>query len=167
MAGHKGVEPSKTNAMRELERAGVAYEAHAYDIEDEVTVGIGVRVAEATGIDADAAFKTLVCVSPAKRYAVFCIPVACELDLKKAARAAMEKSLALVGWRDLRDVTGYIRGGCTPIAMKRPYPVFIDKTAQLFDRIGISGGAIGVQLLLDPEGLARVCRAAFVDLTEA
>ena len=161
----KGEAP-KTNAMRELDRAGIDYEVHAYEIEDETTVGIGQRVAQVTGIDEHAAFKTLVCVSPRKTYAVFCIPVADELDLKKAARAAREKSLALVNWRDLRDLTGYVRGGCTPIGMKRPFPVYIDETAQLFDRIGLSGGAIGVQLVLDPEELAGFCGASFVDLAE-
>ncbi len=156
----------KTNAMRELERAGVAYEAHAYEVADETTVGIGLRVAEATGIDPDAAFKTLVCVSPRKAHAVFCIPVSCELDLKKAARAAGEKSLALLNWRDLYAVTGYVRGGCSPVGMKKPFPTFVDETAQLFDRIGISGGRIGMQLVLNPEDLAAFCHAVFVDLVE-
>ncbi len=159
-------DPAKTNAMRELDRAGIPYEVHAYEIEDETTVGIGQRVAQATGIDEHAAFKTLVCVSPRQGHAVFCVPVADELDLKKAARAAGEKSLALVNWRDLRDLTGYVRGGCTPIGMKKPFPVFIDETAQLFDRIALSGGAIGVQLVLAPDDLAGFCKAAFVDVAE-
>lgn len=156
----------KTNAMRELEVAGVDYEAHAYDVADETSVGIGVRVAEATGIDPDAAFKTLVCVSPSGAHAVFCIPVACDLDLKKAARAAGEKSLALLPIKDLYAVTGYVRGGCSPVGTKKRFPTFFDETAQLFDRIGISGGRIGVQLLLNPEELAAHLGAGFVDLVE-
>lgn len=159
-------EAGKTNAMRELERAGVVYEWRTYEVEDETSVGIGVRVAQATGSDPDASFKTLVCVSPRRTYAVFCIPVACELDLKKAARAAGEKTLSLLNWRELCAVTGYVRGGCSPVGMKKAYPTFIDETAQLFDRIGISGGRIGTQLLLNPDDLAAFCGAAFVDLVE-
>lgn len=166
MSRQRGAEAAKTNAMRELERAGIAYEARAYEVEDETSVGVGLRVAEATGSDPDASFKTLVCVSPRKTYAVCCIPVASELDLKKAARAAGEKSLALLNWRDLPAVTGYVRGGCSPVGMKRAYPTFVDETAQLFDRIGISGGKIGVQLTVNPEELAAFCHAAFVDLVE-
>lgn len=160
-------EPGKTNAMRELERAGVAYEWRSYEVEDETSVGIGVRVAEATGIDPDAALKTLVCVSPRSTYAVFCIPVGAELDLKKAARAAGEKSLALLNWRDLCAVTGYVRGGCSPVGMKKRFPTFIDETAQLFDCVAVSGGRIGVQLILDPNDLTSFCGASFVDLVEA
>lgn len=166
MSRPKNGDAAKTNAMRELERAGVAYEAHAYEVEDETSVGVGLRVAAATGSDPDASFKTLVCVSPRKTYAVFCIPVACELDLKKAARAAGEKSLVLLNWRDLPAVTGYVRGGCSPVGMKKAFPTFFDETAQLFDRISVSGGKIGVQLVVDPEELATFCRAGFVDLVE-
>ena len=167
MARGKKDETSKTNAMRELDRAGISYEFNVYEVEDETTVGIGVRVAEATGVDPDSAFKTLVCVSPRKTYAVFCVPVASELDLKKAARAAGEKSLSLVNWRDLLAVTGYVRGGCSPIGMKKVYPTFIDETAQLFDRVSVSGGRIGMQLVLDPADLVSFCQAAYVDLVEA
>jgi len=167
VARGKREETQKTNAMRELEVAGVSFETCTYDVEDETSVGIGIRVAEVTGIDPDSAFKTLVCVSPQKHYAVFCIPVANELDLKKAARAAGEKSLALLNWRDLLGVTGYIRGGCSPVGMKKPYPTYIDETAQLFDRIGISGGRIGVQLVLNPDDLLNHCNAVYVDLVEA
>ncbi len=157
---------SKTNAMRALDNAGIAYEYLAYEVEDETSVGIGVRVAEATGSDPDSSFKTLVCVSPRKTYAVFCIPVACELDLKKAARAAQEKSLSLLNWHELPAVTGYVRGGTSPLGMKKEYPTFIDETAQLFDRISISGGKIGAKLVLDPVELCDFCRAQFVDLVE-
>lgn len=156
----------KTNAMRELEAAGVAYELHTYEIEDETTVGIGLRVAEVTGVPLEAAFKTLVCVSPRGGHAVFCIPVANELDLKKAARAAGEKSLSLVNWRDLRALTGYVRGGCSPIGMKKRFPTFFDETAQLFDTIAISGGAIGVQLVVSPDELCTFCSAAYADVVE-
>ena len=167
MAKARHDDAQKTNAMRELERAGVPYECVTYELEDETSVGVGVRVAEVTGTDPDSMFKTLVCVSPRKTYAVFCVPVAAELDLKKAARAAGEKSLALVNWRDLFALTGYIRGGCSPVGMKKPFPTFIDETAQLFDRVAVSGGRIGVQLVLDPVALAEFCGAEFTDLVVA
>lgn len=167
MARGKRDDAPKTNAMRELESSGIAYESCVYEVEDETTVGIGVRVAEVTGLDPDSAFKTLVCVSPRKTYAVFCIPVAHDLDLKKAARAAGEKSLALLNWRDLLPVTGYVRGGCSPIGMKKQFATFIDETAQLFDRIGVSGGRIGMQLVLSPDDLCSHCRATYCDLVEA
>lgn len=165
MGRAKGETP-KTNAMRELEAAGVAYELHTYEIEDETTVGIGLRVAEVTGVPLEAAFKTLACVSPRGGHAVFCIPVANELDLKKAARAAGEKSLSLVNWRDLRTLTGYVRGGCSPIGMKKHFPTFFDETAQLFDTIAVSGGAIGVQLVVSPDELCAFCSAAYADVVE-
>ncbi|MBR2835420.1 MAG: Cys-tRNA(Pro) deacylase [Coriobacteriales bacterium] len=157
----------KTNAMRELEVAHIPYEVNIYDVEDEVSVGIGVRVAEACGIDPDSAFKTLVCHSGKSSYAVFCIPVAHDLDLKKAARAAHQKSLELLNIKDLYIVTGYVRGGCSPVGMKKQYPTFIDETAQLYDSIGISGGKIGVQLIMNPYDLAEHCHAEFVDLVES
>jgi Cys-tRNA(Pro)/Cys-tRNA(Cys) deacylase len=166
VARAKAEEAVKTNAMRELDRAGVAYRALTYQIDDEVSVGIGTRVAEATGADPDSSLKTLVCVSPRKTYAVFCLPVSCELDLKKAARAAGEKSLALLPWRELPALTGYVRGGTTPIGMKKPFPTFIDETAQLFDEVSVSGGRIGLKLVLAPDDLASFCHAAFVDLVE-
>ena len=163
----RGEAVAKTNAMRELDRAGVPYDVSVYDVEDETSVNLGLRVAQATGIDPDTAFKTLVCHAASGGCCVFCIPVASELDLKKAARAAGEKSLSMVAVRELRDLTGYIRGGCSPVGMKKAFPTFIDETAQLFDRIAVSGGRIGTQLVLDPEALARFCGATFADITEA
>ena len=157
---------TKTNAMRALDNAGIPYTYLAYEVEDETSAGIGVRVAQATGSDPDSSFKTLVCVSTRRTYAVFCIPVACELDLKKAARAAGEKSLALLNWRDLPAVTGYVRGGTSPLGMKRRFPTYIDETAQLYDAISVSGGKIGAKLVLDPVDLAGFCEAEFVDLVE-
>ena len=157
---------SKTNAMRALDNAGIAYEYLAYEVEDEMSTGIGVRVALATGEDPDASFKTLVCVSPRKTYSVFCIPVACELDLKKAARAAGEKSLALLNWHDLPAVTGYVRGGTSPLGMKKEFPTFIDETAQLYDEIGVSAGQRGCQILLAPDDLINYVNCTVCDLTE-
>ena len=156
---------SKTNAMRALDNAGIAYEYLAYEVEDETSTGIGVRVALATGEDPDASFKTLVCVSPRKTYSVFCIPVACELDLKKAARAAGEKSLALLNWHDLPAVTGYVRGGTSPLGMKKEFPTFIDETAILFDIIMYSGGRRGCQICSSLADLQKLVDVQTVDIT--
>ncbi|WP_322154778.1 Cys-tRNA(Pro) deacylase [Paratractidigestivibacter sp.] len=153
----------KSNAMRELDRAGIPYEAQEV-VEDDISRGVGVRIAEQLGEDPDAAFKTLVCVAPSGDHVVCCIPVACELDLKRAAAAAGEKSLSLMPIKDLEAVTGYVRGGCTPIGMKKLFPTLFDETAQLFDAIGISGGRRGLSLRVAPEPLAELLGAKFVDI---
>lgn len=154
----------KTNAMRELDRAGIAYTYQEFD-EADVSRGVGVRIAEQLGEDPDASFKTLVCVSPSGDHVVCCIPVAQEVDLKKAAAAAGEKSLSLMPIKDLESVTGYVRGGCSPVGLKKPFPTFFDETAQLFDAIGISGGRRGLSLTVDPVSLAEFLGASFADIT--
>ncbi len=154
----------KTNAMRELDRAGIAYTYQEFD-EADVSRGVGVRIAEQLGEDPDASFKTLVCVSPSGDHVVCCIPVAQEVDLKKAAAAAGEKSLSLMPIKDLEAVTGYVRGGCSPVGLKKPFPTFFDETAQLFDAIGISGGRRGLSLTVDPVTLAEFLGASFADIT--
>lgn len=155
----------KTNAMRELERGGIAYTLQSYDADNEdLSSGVGVRISEALGEDPDSAFKTLVTVTPSGGHVVCCIPVAEELDLKKAAAAAGEKSLTMMHVKDLEPTTGYVRGGCTPVGMKKQFPTLIDETAQLFDEIGISGGRRGISLRLDPEELASFIGATFADI---
>lgn len=154
----------KTNAMRELDRSGIAYTYQEFD-EADVSRGVGVRIAEQLGEDPDASFKTLVCVSPSGDHVVCCIPVAQEVDLKKAAAAAGEKSLALMPIKDLEAVTGYVRGGCSPVGLKKPFPTFFDETAQLFDAIGISGGRRGLSLTVEPMALAEFLGASFADIT--
>ncbi|OFK24762.1 Cys-tRNA(Pro) deacylase [Olsenella sp. HMSC062G07] len=156
--------PEKTNAMRELDRAGIAYVVHEHAGETDVSRGLGLRMAEESGADPQSQFKTLVCVAPSGDHVVCCLPVAEELDLKKAAAAAGEKSLELVPARDLEATTGYVRGGCTPIGMKRPFPTLIEETAQLFEAIGISGGRRGLGLELDPLKLAAFVGARFADI---
>lgn len=156
---------AKTNAMRELERAGVAYTCLAYDADGEdLSSGVGVRISEALGEDVDSSFKTLVTVTPSGGHVVCCIPVAEELDLKKAAAAAGEKSLSMMHVRDLEAVTGYVRGGCSPVGMRKPFPTLIDECAQLFDNVGISGGRRGLSLRLDPLDLAAFTKAKFADI---
>ena len=155
----------KTNAMRELERAGVPYRAVTFE-EPEVmgTSDLGVQIARLLGYDPAQGFKTLVCVAPHGGHVVCCVPSADELDLKKAAAAAGEKSLSLMHVRDLEPTTGYVRGGCSPVGMKRRFPTLIDETAQLFDTIYISGGRRGLTLEVAPGPLAAFTDATFADI---
>jgi Cys-tRNA(Pro)/Cys-tRNA(Cys) deacylase len=154
----------KTNAMRELERGGVSYEWREME-EDDLSRGLGLRMAEEAGEDPDSSFKTLVTVAPSGDHVVCCIPVAQELDFKKAAAAAGEKSLSLIPVKELEGLTGYVRGGCTPVGMKKVFPTLIDETAQLFDTIIISGGRRGLSLTLDPVALRDFLGATFADIT--
>ena len=154
----------KTNAMRELERGGVSYEWHEME-EDDLSRGLGLRMAEEAGEDPDSSFKTLVTVAPSGDHVVCCIPVAQELDFKKAAAAAGEKSLSLIPVKELEGLTGYVRGGCTPVGMKKAFPTLIDETAQLFDTIIISGRRRGLSLTLDPVALRDFLGATFADIT--
>ncbi|MBE6469328.1 MAG: Cys-tRNA(Pro) deacylase [Coriobacteriaceae bacterium] len=154
----------KTNAMRELERAGIAFEALTYEVDESDLSGI--HVSERLGEDPEQGFKTLVTVSPAGDHAVLCIPVAHELDLKAAARAAGQKSLSMLRVHDLLPTTGYMRGGCSPVGMKRRFPTIIDRSCERWDAIFISGGRRGLQLKLSPRDLiahtgaitAGICR---------
>lgn len=155
----------KTNAMRELERGGVAYEAVEFDEPDPTGVSdLGVRIANMLGYDPAQGFKTLVCVAPHGGHVVCCIPSGDELDLKKAAAAAGEKSLALMHVRDLEPTTGYVRGGGSPVGMKKQFPTLIDETAQLFDDIYISGGRLGLTLRLAPDELTAFLGATLADI---
>lgn len=114
----KAVKTPKTNAMRELESAGISYVLHTYEDDGDESVGLGVAISEQLGEEPGQGFKTLVCATPSNDYVVCCIPVADELDLKSAARAAGEKSLAMMHVKDLLAATGYVRGGCSPVGMK-------------------------------------------------
>ena len=154
----------KTNAMRELDRADISYEVREFE-ETDVSRGVGMRIAEQLGEDPDSSLKTLVCVAPSGDHVVCCIPVACEVDLKKAAAAAGEKSLSLMPIKDLEAVTGYVRGGCTPIGMKKPFPTVFHETVVLFESICVSAGKIGHQVEVDPAVLMDFLGATAADLT--
>lgn len=154
----------KTNAMRILDQNGIDYNAVEYEV-DENDVS-GVHVAETVGEDVDRVFKTLVARTEPGGIHVFCIPSADELDLKKAAAKTGNKRVEMIHVRELLGLTGYIRGGCSPIGMKKKYPTFIDETAVLFDRIFVSGGQRGVQVEINPEVLADFVDAEFLDLTK-
>jgi len=152
----------KTNALRILEAAHIPHEWICYEsAEGEIDA---VSVAETLGVEAERVFKTLVARGSATGVIVFCIPGPCELDLKKAAAVSGNKSLDLVKARELKMLTGYVRGGCSPVGMKKAYPTWIDETALLFDRIYVSAGAHGIQVLLTPQHLAAVVEANFADV---
>ena len=121
-------------------------------------------MARLTGQDPAKVFKTLVTQGADRNYYVFVVPVLAELDLKKAAKAAGVKSVAMIHVADINKVTGYIRGGCSPVGMKKKYPTFFDETCQLYDEIAVSAGARGHQMLVPPEALARLVDAKLVDI---
>lgn len=154
---------NKTNAMRMLDKAGIPYETIEYEV-DETDLS-GMHAAELTGISPDMMFKTLVAKGEKTGPVVFCIPVNAELDLKKCAAAASDKRVELIAVKELLGLTGYIRGGCSPIGMKKKYPTYIDETAVLFDKITVSAGARGCQLIIDREKLAEFINASLADLT--
>ncbi len=154
----------KTNAMRLLDSAGLDYEMASYDY-DESDLS-GVHAAAELGVAPEIVFKTLVTRGDSNAFFVFVIPVAESLDLKKAARASGNKKIEMIHVKEILDITGYIRGGCSPIGMKKQFPTYIDETAQLYEKIYFSAGKRGVQIILDPEELASVTGGIFTDLTE-
>lgn len=153
----------KTNAIRILESKGIAHSFKEYESsEDEIDA---ISVARKIGADPEMVFKTLVTVNELNENFVFVIPGPLELNMKKAAQASGSKKIELIKVKDLLSLTGYIRGGCSPIGMKKLFPTFIDETAQIFDKIYFSAGIRGMQLLMAPADLAEVVNAGFVDLT--
>ena len=153
----------KTNVTRLLTAAGVPFETAEYEFDEKDLSGL--HAAKATGMPAEQVFKTLVTRGGGKNFYVFCIPVCCELDLKKAARAAGEKSIEMLHVNELLPLTGYIRGGCSPIGMKKKFPTFLEETAQLCEKIAVSAGQRGCQIILSPEDLRTYIDAAYADLT--
>lgn len=153
-----------TNVMRLLKQANIPFETGEYEV-DESDLS-GVHAAQMLGVDPDCVFKTLVAKGEKKGIHVFCIPVAQELDLKKCAAAAGEKKIEMIHVKDLLGLTGYVRGGCSPIGMKKKYPTTIDETAILFDQIYVSAGMRGEQVILNPETLAEFIGASFADVTK-
>ncbi|AFN74135.1 ybaK/ebsC protein [Melioribacter roseus P3M-2] len=153
---------AKTNALRLLDKLNVGYETAVYEFsEDEIDA---VSVARKIGAEPERVFKTLVAKNESGDIFVFVIPGNCEIDLKKAASTAGVKKIELVKVKELQPLTGYIRGGCSPIGMKKQYATFIDETAQMWDKIYVSAGARGVQLLISPENLREITNAEFSEL---
>ena len=151
----------KTNVMRILEQKKIAYKSYEYINTEAIS---GVEVAEVLGENPNQVFKTLVTVGASKLYYVFMIPVHKELDLKKAAKAVGEKSVAMIKSKELLPLTGYIHGGCSPIGMKKQFCTVIDISAENFDTIIFSAGKIGYQVEVAPKDLEKVIRYQFFDL---
>ncbi len=154
---------TKTNAMRQLDKAKIKYEALTYEVDESDLSGM--HIVSQINIPAPQVFKTLVARGEKKGICVFCIPVDKEVDLKKAAVVAGEKRVELVAVKELLGLTGYIRGGCSPIGMKKKFPTFIEESALSFDRITVSAGVRGCQLLLDPKELISFTQATPCHIT--
>lgn len=155
--------PVKTNAMRLLDRAKIAYEVREYPHQEGVAVD-GVTVAQSLGQEPGSVFKTLVTRGASGGYYVFDVPVAEELDLKKAARAVGEKSVDMIHVVELLPLTGYVRGGCSPVGMKKPFPTVFHESAQTYDVIAVSAGKIGLQVLVEPNALCQLVDGQFADI---
>lgn len=151
----------KTNVMRILEKEKIPYEHQSYECDDFID---GIHTADMLGLPHEKVYKTLVTQGASKNYFVFVIPIAEELDMKKAAKSVGEKSVSMIPVKDITAVTGYIRGGCTAIGMKKQYITRIDSSAESLDKIYVSGGKRGSQILLSPQDLKRVARAEFGDV---
>ncbi|MBE5878157.1 MAG: Cys-tRNA(Pro) deacylase [Lachnospiraceae bacterium] len=151
----------KTNAMRILETQKISYEMHTYECDEFID---GIQIADMLGLPHEKVYKTLVTQGNSKNYYVFVIPIAEELDMKKAAKSVGEKSVAMLHVKDINAVTGYIRGGCTAIGMKKQYVTRIAREAQQLEKIIVSGGKLGVQLELSPADLAKAAKAEFADI---
>ncbi len=153
---------NKTNAIRILESKNILFEVKEYEVDENDLSGE--TVAEKIGVNPEEVFKTLVVKGDKNGYCVFCIPVNFELNLKKAAKASDNKSVDLIKVKELFPLTGYIRGGCSPIGMKKLFPTYIDETAQLFEKIYISAGIRGMQIHINPDDLRNIISAEFCDL---
>jgi Cys-tRNA(Pro)/Cys-tRNA(Cys) deacylase len=154
----------KTNAMRILEREKIPFTHYTYECEEFVD---GVQVADMLGLPHEKVYKTLVTVGNSKNYYVFVLPIEAELDLKKAAKSVGEKSLAMIHVKEINAVTGYVRGGCTAVGMKKQYVTRIDESAKDLEQMIVSGGRIGSQIELKPEDLCRAAGAEFADIVFA
>ena len=155
---------TKTNAMRLMEQAGIPIRVQEYAVDESDLSGL--HAAEELGMPPEQIFKTLVARGDKTGICVFCIPVCCGLDLKKAAKISGNKKVEMIHVRELLGLTGYIRGGCSPVGMKKQYPTYIEESAVLYDEIGVSAGTRGVQMLMPPEALIEYCRMTAADLIE-
>lgn len=152
----------KTNAVRLLEANNIIHSTVTYEVDESDLSGI--TVANKIGVEPERVFKTLVTRGDKTGINVFCIPVTAELNLKKAAAVCGDKKIEMIKEKELLPLTGYIKGGCSPIGMKKHYPAFIDETAQLFDEISISAGVRGIQIMIKPDDLVKIVGNNFADL---
>jgi Cys-tRNA(Pro)/Cys-tRNA(Cys) deacylase len=153
---------SKTNAIRILESKNINFETQSYEVDENDLSGI--TVANKIGVDPETVFKTLVCTGDKTGNVVFCIPVVTELNLKKAASVSNNKKVEMIKLNELLPLTGYVRGGCSPIGMKKLFPTFIDETAQLFENIFVSAGVRGTQIKINPDSLLDIINGRYADV---
>ena len=153
---------TKTNAVRLVQQANLPCRECFYEYDEKDLSGL--HAAEAIGMPPEQVFKTLVARGEKTGIHVFCIPVCCELDLKKAAKAAGDKNMQMVAVKELLGLTGYIRGGCSPVGMKKKYPTHFDETCILWEEIAVSAGARGHQMIVPPEALVQLVDAQMTDL---
>ena len=153
--------PGKTNVMRVLDSLDISYISHFYEEDAGLS---GVEVAQLLNEEVDQVFKTLVTQGKSGQYYVFVIPVKEELDLKKAAKVSGEKAIVMIRQKELLPLTGYVHGGCSPIGMKKPFPGFLDETAELFDTVCVSAGKVCAQVELRPQDLIRAAALTTADL---
>ena len=158
--------PIVTNAMRMLDKAKISYESVEYDGEEYLHDNFGQAIAELTGIPAEMSFKTLVARGDKNGIMVFCIPVCCELDLKKAAKACGDKKLEMIHVKELLGLTGYIRGGVSPIGMKKKYPTYFDESCLLHEKTAVSAGICGCTLIINTRELLNAVGAKTADITK-
>lgn len=151
----------KTNAVRILDRNKIDYELNKYECSDFKD---GISISDMLGQSYDMSFKTLVTVGKSGKYYVFAIPVDKEMDMKKAAKEVGEKNIEMLHVKDINSVTGYIRGGCTPIGMKKNYPTVINESAKEHEKIIVSGGRLGLQIILKPDDLVKVTNGKYADI---
>ena len=154
---------TKTNAVRLVQQAKIPCRESFYEYDEKDLNGN--HAAAAIGMPPEQVFKTLVARGEKTGINVFCIPVCCELDLKKAAKTAGDKNMEMVAVKDLLALTGYIRGGYSPVGMKKKYPTYMDETCVLWEEIAVSAGARGHQMILPPEDLANLVDAKLADIT--
>lgn len=152
----------KTNAMRILDQQKMKYGVIYYEVVGEFVSGVD--VAEKTNVPLDRDFKTLIAQGKSEKYSVFVLPVAEEMDMKKAARAVGEKSIDLIPVKDINRITGYVRGGCSPLGIKRQCKVVIHESAKDLDTVYVSGGKLGCTIFLSPLDLAKAANAVFADI---
>lgn len=151
----------KTNAMRMLDKHHIQYNMIQYECDEFID---GLHTAEKTGAPVEQSFKTLVAQGKSKQYYVFVVPIAEEVQLKQAAKVAGEKSVELIPVKEITKITGYVRGGCSPLGMKKQFPTVIHESAEAYPEIYVSGGRIGTSIKVEPQALAKVARAKFDDI---
>ena len=157
----KMAKEAKTNAMRMLDRQKVKYEAFSYECDEFID---GIHSADKIGAPYDQSFKTLVMEGKSGGYFVFVVPIEKEVDRKAAAKAVGEKTVDMIHVKDITAITGYVRGGCSPLGMKKQFPTVIHESAEAYPEIYVSGGQIGTSIKVEPQALAKVARAKFDDI---